>query len=196
MILILSIAFVALATLSPALSFASAGLRSQSRDHNRVQQLKAKPTVSIEYCTGCKWLLRSAWLAQELLTTFERDLGSVSLQPNSDRPGGVFIVRIDGQVIWDRTKEETKGFPESKELKQLVRDIINPDMSLGHSDKVIEIPAEWAHEVNLTRSSGTLIAEHLVKFIWANDLCSTTKELPHWSHVPMGLHCMNLMNLA
>ena len=142
MFLIVWIAFVALTILSPVMSFASVGSRSQARDRYRVQQLNAKPTISIEYCTGCKWLLRSAWLAQELLTTFERDLGSVSLQPNSDRPGGVFIVRIDGQVIWDRTDEKTKGFPESKELKQLVRDVINPDMSLGHSDKVIEVPAE------------------------------------------------------
>ena len=142
MFLIVWIAFLALPILSPVMSFASVGSRSQARDRYRVQQLNAKPTISIEYCTGCKWLLRSAWLAQELLTTFERDLGSVSLQPNSDRPGGVFIVRIDGQVIWDRTDEKTKGFPESKELKQLVRDVINPDMSLGHSDKVIEVPAE------------------------------------------------------
>lgn len=138
----LVIALVALGILSPVLSFTSAVSRYQARSDCRLQQLNSKPTVSIEYCTGCKWLLRSAWLAQELLTTFEKDLGSVSLQPNSDRPGGVFIVKIDGNVIWDRTDEKTKGFPESKVLKQLVRDIISPEMSLGHSDKVIEIPAE------------------------------------------------------
>ena len=103
----------------------------------------AKPVVSIEYCTGCKWLLRSAWLAQELLTTFEKDLGSVSLQPNSDSPGGAFIVRVDGKKIWDRRDEATKGFPEAKILKQLIRDEINPEMSLGHSEsKVIELAPE------------------------------------------------------
>jgi selenoprotein W-related protein len=109
----------------------------------RSTELNAKPVVSIEYCTGCKWLLRSAWLAQELLTTFEKDLDSVSLKPNSDSPGGVFTVRIDGKEIWDRRNEETKGFPEAKILKQLIRDEINPQMSLGHSDsKVIELPTE------------------------------------------------------
>jgi len=29
------------------------------------------PRVEIEYCTGCRFLPRAAWLAQELLTTFE-----------------------------------------------------------------------------------------------------------------------------
>jgi selenoprotein W-related protein len=105
------------------------------------QSMSMKPSVTIEYCTGCRWLLRSAWLAQELLTTFERDLGSVSLQPNSDSPGGVFIVRVDGVLIWDRKDDNTKGFPEAKILKQLVRDVINPELSLGHSEtKVLEFP--------------------------------------------------------
>ena len=27
--------------------------------------------VRIKYCTGCRWMLRSAYLAQELLTTFD-----------------------------------------------------------------------------------------------------------------------------
>lgn len=27
--------------------------------------------VELEYCPGCRWLLRAGWLAQELLTTFE-----------------------------------------------------------------------------------------------------------------------------
>ena len=103
--------------------------------------MSVKPNVSIEYCTGCRWLLRSAWLAQELLTTFEKELGSVSLLPNSDSPGGVFVVRVDGILIWDRKDENTKGFPEAKVLKQLVRDIVDPGFSLGHSEsKVLEFP--------------------------------------------------------
>lgn len=106
----------------------------------------SKPTVTIEYCTGCKWLLRSAWLAQELLTTFEKDIDSVSLKPNNDKPGGVFIIRVDGLKVWDRRDDVTKGFPEAKILKQLVRDVIAPDLSLGHSDrhesKVIEFSDE------------------------------------------------------
>ena len=40
-----------------------------------------QPRVEIEYCTQCRWLLRAAWMAQELLTTFAADLGEVALQP-------------------------------------------------------------------------------------------------------------------
>ena len=89
-----------------------------------------KPTITIEYCTGCRWLLRASWNAQELLTTFEKDLQSVTLTPSD--AGGVYIVTIDGSVIWDR--KEQGGFPEMKQLKQLVRDHIAPDKDLGHSD--------------------------------------------------------------
>ena len=36
------------------------------------------PNVRITYCTGCRWMLRSAWMCQELLTTFEEELHSVT----------------------------------------------------------------------------------------------------------------------
>ena len=93
-------------------------------------------------------MLRAAWFAQELLTTFQDDLGEVALIPSS---GGAFFVYIDydGEetLIWDRKAKG--GFPgkfspftslfadrivEAKELKQLVRDIIKPEKDLGHSD--------------------------------------------------------------
>lgn len=86
--------------------------------------------MEIRYCTQCRWLLRAAWLAQELLTTFETELGEVALVPGT---GGVFEVRLDGEVIFAR--REAGRFPESKELKQLIRDRIAPDKSLGHSDR-------------------------------------------------------------
>jgi len=90
--------------------------------------MKAK--VEIEYCTQCRWLLRAAWMAQELLTTFEQDLAGVTLVPGT---GGVFEVRLDGEVIFSRVDE--RRFPESKELKQLVRDHVAPERPLGHSDR-------------------------------------------------------------
>ena len=40
-----------------------------------------RPRVEIRYCTQCRWLLRAAWMAQELLTTFDGDLGEVALIP-------------------------------------------------------------------------------------------------------------------
>lgn len=89
-----------------------------------------KPTIEIEYCPGCRWLLRAAWTAQELLTTFESELDAVSLRPSE--AGGTFSVRIDGDLIWDR---KTEGrFPEMKELKQRIRDQVAPERDLGHSD--------------------------------------------------------------
>jgi selenoprotein W-related protein len=87
------------------------------------------PRLEIEYCTQCRWLLRAAWMAQELLTTFPHDLGEVALVPGT---GGIFDVRLDGSTIWSRATEGR--FPEPKELKQRVRDIVAPGRSLGHSD--------------------------------------------------------------
>ena len=90
-----------------------------------------KPEIEIEYCPGCRWLLRSGWTAQELLTTFEGELGAVTLRPSET--AGTFIVRSKDQVIWDR--KSRGGLPEMKELKQLVRARIAPERDLGHSDR-------------------------------------------------------------
>jgi selenoprotein W-related protein len=92
--------------------------------------MAAGPVIEITFCRLCGWGLRAGWLAQELLTTFAEEVGSVMLTP--DATGGVFEVRLDGQMIWSR--KERGRFPESKELKQLVRDRIAPGRSLGHSD--------------------------------------------------------------
>lgn len=89
----------------------------------------SRPRVEIRYCTQCNWLLRAAWLAQELLTTFAGELGEVALQPGSV---GIFEVLVDGDVVWSRKLEGR--FPEAKELKQRVRDRVAPEKGLGHSD--------------------------------------------------------------
>lgn len=89
-----------------------------------------RPRIEIEFCTLCQWMLRAAWMAQELISTFGQDLGEVALQP---RAGGVFRIRIDGAVVWDRTVDG--GFPDAKTLKQRVRDRIAPGRSLGHADR-------------------------------------------------------------
>lgn len=88
-------------------------------------------TVEITYCTGCKWLLRATWMAQELLTTFEDELDELTLRPGT---GGIFEVHANGKRIWSR--KEQQRFPEITELKQLVRDEIAPGRSLGHADRV------------------------------------------------------------
>jgi selenoprotein W-related protein len=89
-----------------------------------------KPIIELEYCTQCRWLLRAAWLAQELLTTFEDELGGVTLVPGT---GGIFEARLADDILWSRKLEGR--FPEAKELKQRVRDRIAPERDLGHSDR-------------------------------------------------------------
>ena len=91
---------------------------------------QAKPRVEITYCTQCRWLLRAAWMAQELLTTFEQELGGVTLVPGT---GGIYDIRIDGALLWSR--KEAGRFPDVKELKQRVRDVIAPERDLGHTDR-------------------------------------------------------------
>jgi selenoprotein W-related protein len=88
------------------------------------------PRVEIRYCTQCRWILRAGWLAQELLSTFDTELGEVALVPGT---GGVFEVRVDDELIWSRM--EKGRFPEAKEIKQRVRDRVAPDRDLGHSDR-------------------------------------------------------------
>ncbi|ATZ54375.1 hypothetical protein BCIN_10g03830 [Botrytis cinerea B05.10] len=117
------------------------------------------PRVSIQFCTQCKWMLRAAYFAQELLSTFGTDIGEVALQPST---GGTFIVElftdanvnknatshVEGETgksvdeakevkvlkhtLWDRKSEG--GFPETKELKKRLRNIIDPSRDLGHVD--------------------------------------------------------------
>jgi len=101
------------------------------------------PCITIEYCTQCKWLLRAAYFAQELLSTFSTSLGEVALKPST---GGTFVVEIfyspgtqgdsiniKRRILWDRKAEG--GFPETKELKRRVRDLIDPTRNLGHVDR-------------------------------------------------------------
>ena len=103
------------------------------------------PRVAITFCTQCRWMLRAAYFAQELLSTFGSSLGEVALIPAT---GGLFTVHLtykpigeEGEgsdvqsrkvLLWDRKAEG--GFPETKILKQRVRNHIEPGKNLGHSD--------------------------------------------------------------
>jgi len=86
-----------------------------------------KPDLAITYCTQCNWLLRSAWMAQEVLSTFSLEVGSVTLVSGT---GSIFEIRLDSELIWERRRDG--GFPDVKQLKQMVRDRIDPDRDLGH----------------------------------------------------------------
>lgn len=89
-----------------------------------------QPRISILFCTQCNWMLRSAWMAQELMQTFGTGLGEVALIPST---GGRFEIRYNGSLLWERKRDG--GFPGPKELKQLVRDAMDPARDLGHVDR-------------------------------------------------------------
>ena len=123
----------------------------------------AKPTVTITYCTQCNWLLRASWMAGELLQTFAAEVGEVALRPGTGgvfriEATGPGVARADRprdpeadadaeqlpvtgspadagspQRVWDR--KERGGFPDIVDLKRRVRDVIAPDLVLGHADR-------------------------------------------------------------
>jgi len=70
-------------------------------------------------------------MAQEFLTTFLEDVDSVILKPSE--VGGRYSISINDDMVFDRKRYG--GFPEIKELKQIVRDRVNPTKNLGHADK-------------------------------------------------------------
>ena len=109
--------------------------------------LKPHPTLTSSANFFCPFSHEQQY-AQELLSTFNLTLGEVALQPST---GGTFIVTIvtsrggDGttmtttmttpssSVLWDRKVDG--GFPETKELKRRVRDVVEPGRNLGHVDR-------------------------------------------------------------
>jgi selenoprotein W-related protein len=58
-------------------------------------------------------------------------LGTVTLVPGTE--GGIFEIRLNDDTLWSRKKQGR--FPEVKELKQRVRDIVAPERDLGHVDR-------------------------------------------------------------
>ncbi|KAG7720425.1 hypothetical protein KL949_001683 [Ogataea haglerorum] len=107
----------------------------------------AYPAVNISYCVKCKWMLRAAWYQQEILQTFSSkaiDENETTLTVNCamlspSLVAGTFQVAVkadenaDWVVIWDRKEED--GFPDSKLLKQRIRDHLYPELKLSHIDK-------------------------------------------------------------
>lgn len=90
-----------------------------------------RPRVEIEYCPRCRWLARAAWLAQELLSSFEAELGGVTLLPSATP--GAFEVRLAGEVVFSRSV--AGRHVDAAELKRLVRDRVAPGRDLGHVDR-------------------------------------------------------------
>ncbi|KLO12860.1 hypothetical protein SCHPADRAFT_828889 [Schizopora paradoxa] len=96
-------------------------------------------SITIEFCDRCRWLHRATWVSTELFLTFPPPIiNGIHIVPlNSEKTAGRFRVWLSlstgPYLVWDRKIEGR--FPELKELKQRVRDKIQPGKSLGHSDK-------------------------------------------------------------
>ncbi|KAI9510430.1 Rdx family-domain-containing protein [Russula earlei] len=97
--------------------------------------------VVIEFCHRCRWLHRATWTSTELFVTFPPPaLQSITIVPlDAEDTVGRFRIwlRMNEDappiLVWDRKVEG--HFPELKDLKQRIRDHIQPGRSLGHSDK-------------------------------------------------------------
>jgi predicted Rdx family selenoprotein len=50
--------------------------------------------IEIQFCTQCGWLPRASWMMQEILTTFQDEILSVTLTPKK-------------KSILDRTSEDS-----------------------------------------------------------------------------------------
>ncbi|KAI9637811.1 Rdx family-domain-containing protein [Dioszegia hungarica] len=100
---------------------------------------KVYPAITIEFCDRCRWAPRATWIQTELFLTFPTPtIQSITLIPlKAEETGGRFRVWLDlgdrVEMVWDRKTEG--GFPELKILKQKIRNLVSPDMGLGHSDK-------------------------------------------------------------
>jgi len=114
---------------NPAPASSPSSSSSPSTSQSTATSTPRTPRISIEYCVQCRWMLRATWLSQELLTTFGDIIGEIALIPGKS---AVFQIKVGDELVWDRKRDG--GFPEVKDAKQRIRDIIAPDMSLGHSD--------------------------------------------------------------
>ncbi|KAH9062086.1 hypothetical protein EDB87DRAFT_1674068 [Lactarius vividus] len=99
-------------------------------------------SVTIEFCDRrYARLHRATWTSTELFLTFPPPtIRSITIIPlNSEDTAGRFRVWLtvdEGSspiLMWDRKVEG--NFPELKVLKQRIRDRVQPDRSLGHSDQ-------------------------------------------------------------
>ncbi|WP_119396341.1 SelT/SelW/SelH family protein [Salinibius halmophilus] len=91
--------------------------------------------VEIIYCAGCKWMVRAAWYAQELLQSFEQNGIAVTLIPELEQ-GGRFSIFVDGEMLADRKRDA--GFPEIKALKRKLRNQCWPEKDLSHTDRCVD----------------------------------------------------------
>ena len=110
-----------------------------------------KPSIAIEYCTQCRFVLRAGWLAQELLFTFADDLAEVALRPSS---GGRFRVLLDERrcstaptmVAFPTPRSSSSGFatslhPAAIWAIPIVKRRLKETLSYSHHQDGVGFPA-------------------------------------------------------
>ena len=85
--------------------------------------------IEIEYCRRCRFQLRAAWLAQEILSTFDEDVAEVALVPSG---GGILEISVDGEVV--ASNRGGAMMPDVIDVKRAVRDRVAPARKFGHED--------------------------------------------------------------
>lgn len=90
-----------------------------------------KNNLDIRLCPKCKWLFRATWISQELYNLLESDLESIKLVQSDS---GVFEVYCKKNIIFSRHVE--KVFIDIAIIKQRLRNLIDPERDLGHTDNV------------------------------------------------------------
>ncbi|KAF7856180.1 uncharacterized protein EAF02_011439 [Botrytis sinoallii] len=121
-----------------------AGEERRQNGMSQVDGIKL-PRVSIQFCTQCKWMLRAAYFAQELLSTFGTDIGEVALQPST---GGTFIVELFTDANANKTatsnveREAEKNVDEVKEVKVLKHTLWDRKSEGGFPEQKVGLDAE------------------------------------------------------
>lgn len=139
------------------------------------------PPPPLAPCTHANHVFQHKQYAQELLSTFSTALGEVALQPST---GGTFVVQIQTTAaqsgggishrLWDRKVDG--GFPETKELKRRVRDVIEPGRNLGHVDREYPRPDGAAAIPNTTAAATTTTAHHAAEHVSARASGGSTQD--------------------
>ena len=93
--------------------------------------MQKKNYIEIKFCPKCNWLSRATLISQELLSTYQSDLSSVTLVPSES---GVFDIVCNQSLIFSRKQESS--LIDIAIIKQRIRDLIDPDRNLGHIDNV------------------------------------------------------------
>jgi selenoprotein W-related protein len=75
----------------------------------------AKLDITVEYCASCNYLPRALWMAGEILSEIQFEVGRFSLVPGDM---GVFEWKADGDTVF--SKAATGRFPELEELKEAI----------------------------------------------------------------------------